>query len=210
MVGPPVPGRDAVREQRPARLPQPGACGRSGSLRDYAGMMPPSGSALRCPRPRSNFYEMAASRMGFLPEPFAFSVRAFAALSRSVASQGERWDVIHDVQCLGYGLLGLRAMGVPVVTTVHHPLDRRPARLVHPRRDASREAIGSDAVLSDRDAGVRRAPHRPRRSPPPKRAPATSWPTSAWRPTSIAQRVWNGLDTDLYSPRPQRPQAQRR
>ena len=73
-----------------------------------------------------NFYEFASSRLGFLPEPFAFSLRAFGALAARVR-EGTRYDIVHDVQCLGYGILGIRALGLPVVTTVHHPLtvDRR-------------------------------------------------------------------------------------
>ncbi len=73
-----------------------------------------------------NFYELGASLLGFLPEPAAFSVRAFARLAQELR-RGVRYDLVHDVQCLGYGLLGLRALGLPVVTTVHHPLsvDRR-------------------------------------------------------------------------------------
>ncbi len=73
-----------------------------------------------------NFYELAASRMGFLPEPFAFSLRAFRRLTHHLRND-LGFDLVHDVQCLGYGLLGLRALGLPVVTTVHHPLsvDRR-------------------------------------------------------------------------------------
>ena len=41
--------------------------------------------------------------------------------------RGARYDLIHDVQTLGYGLLWLRALGLPAVATVHHPLtiDRR-------------------------------------------------------------------------------------
>ena len=73
-----------------------------------------------------NFYELAASRLGFLPEPFAFSLRAFRRLTHHLRND-LGFDLVHDVQCLGYGLLGLRALGLPVVTTVHHPLsvDRR-------------------------------------------------------------------------------------
>src|SRR5258705_10067701 len=104
------------------------------------------GRRLLIPEPRTRlldpleFYELGASYLGFLPEPFAFSVRALRALKAQLAA-GERYDVVHDVQCLGFGLLGLRALGLPVVTTVHHPLtvDRRSSFL----RDRSlREAIG--------------------------------------------------------------------
>src|SRR5205814_1227300 len=57
------------------------------------------------------------------PEPLTFSLRV-AKLLRERASE---FDVIHDNQCLGYGLLALQRTGAPVVTTVHHPItqDRR-------------------------------------------------------------------------------------
>jgi glycosyltransferase involved in cell wall biosynthesis len=100
------------------------------------------------PRPNSlrifeplNFYELAASYLGFLPEPLAFSARAFRAVAAQVR-KGVQYDIVHDVQCLGYGILGIRNLGLPVVATVHHPLsiDRRASL----RRDQSlRESIGT-------------------------------------------------------------------
>ena len=36
--------------------------------------------------------------------------------------QRHRFDVVFDNQCLSWGLLGIRAMGVPVVSVIHHPL----------------------------------------------------------------------------------------
>jgi glycosyltransferase involved in cell wall biosynthesis len=88
-----------------------------------------------------NLYELGASRAGFLPEPFAFSVRAFAAIAAQLRA-GVRYDVIHDVQCLGYGVLGIRRLGMPVVTTVHHPLtvDRRASFI---RDETFRDALGT-------------------------------------------------------------------
>lgn len=73
-----------------------------------------------------NFFEYAATRFGFLPEPFAFSVRAARKLLARIR-EGVHYDLVHDVQSVGYGLLGLQAIGLPVVTTIHHPLsvDRR-------------------------------------------------------------------------------------
>ena len=88
-----------------------------------------------------NFYELGASRIGFLPEPFAFSLRAFRSLTQHLRRKGG-FDLVHDVQCLGYGLLGLRALGLPVVTTVHHPLsvDRRASFV---RDEDFRDAVGT-------------------------------------------------------------------
>ncbi|MGA3562281.1 glycosyltransferase family 4 protein [Melissospora conviva] len=57
------------------------------------------------------------------PEPLTFSLRAWQHLRERLTE----FDVVHDNQCLGYGLLGLRRTGVPVVATIHHPItvDRR-------------------------------------------------------------------------------------
>ena len=59
---------------------------------------------------------------GAFPEPLTFSLRA----ARAVGGRAGDFDVVHDNQCLGYGLLGLNR-AVPVVATVHHPItiDRR-------------------------------------------------------------------------------------
>ncbi|GAA2741184.1 MULTISPECIES: glycosyltransferase family 4 protein [Kitasatospora] len=67
--------------------------------------------------------EYATMRTGGFPEPLTFSLRARQYLARHKG----RYDVVHDNQTLGYGLLGLERHGFPLVTTVHHPItvDRR-------------------------------------------------------------------------------------
>nr|WP_241265981.1 glycosyltransferase family 4 protein [Streptomyces boncukensis] len=68
--------------------------------------------------------EVAAMWTGGFPEPLTFSLRA----RRHLAARRGAFDVIHDNQTLGYGLLGgARALGAPLVTTIHHPVtvDRR-------------------------------------------------------------------------------------
>jgi len=151
-----------------------------------------------------HFWELGASRLGFLPEPFAFSVRAFRALAARLR-RGERFDLVHDVQCLGYGLLGVRALGLPVVTTVHHPLsvDRRAS---FARDRTLREALGTmefypvgmqafvarrvDRMITSSDAS-RRQIERDFRVP-----------------TERMRMLGNGLDTELFSPDPARPRSE--
>jgi glycosyltransferase involved in cell wall biosynthesis len=72
-----------------------------------------------------NFYELATSRFGMFSVMAAFSMRAYESF-RELAAR-HRFDVVHDVQVLGYGSLLIRAMGLPVVANIHHPLaiDRR-------------------------------------------------------------------------------------
>lgn len=67
-----------------------------------------------------HFYEFSASRFGVFPEIKAFSFRAFGKL-RELAKT-HRFDILHDNQCLGYGMLLWKMLGVPVVSTLHHPL----------------------------------------------------------------------------------------
>jgi glycosyltransferase involved in cell wall biosynthesis len=67
-----------------------------------------------------NFYEMATSRFGMFSVMAAFSFRAYQKL-RELASE-HRFDLVHDVQGLGYGALLIKANGLPVVANIHHPL----------------------------------------------------------------------------------------
>jgi glycosyltransferase involved in cell wall biosynthesis len=67
--------------------------------------------------------EVASMWGGGFPEPLTFSLRA----ARLLRDRRHEYDVVHDNQSLGYGLLALRRAGVPLVATVHHPItvDRR-------------------------------------------------------------------------------------
>ncbi len=67
-----------------------------------------------------NLYELAVTRVGMFPEMFAFSMRAFEKV-RQLQRQ-HRFDIIHDNQTLGYGILLMKAFKIPIVATVHHPL----------------------------------------------------------------------------------------
>jgi glycosyltransferase involved in cell wall biosynthesis len=74
-----------------------------------------------------HLFDFAMTRLRFFPEPLSFSVRALLRLGRLLRTR--RFDVLHDVQTLGFGMLGMQAFGLPLLTTVHHPLtiDRREA-----------------------------------------------------------------------------------
>jgi glycosyltransferase involved in cell wall biosynthesis len=70
-----------------------------------------------------DWVEIGAFMAGTFPEPLAFSVRAAQHLRRRV----NEFDLVQDNQCLGYGLLAMERMGLPVLATIHHPItvDRR-------------------------------------------------------------------------------------
>lgn len=70
-----------------------------------------------------DFVEVTSFSAGQFPEPLAFSLRAWSHLRKR---KGD-FDLVHDNQCLGYGLLAIEREGIPVLATIHHPItvDRR-------------------------------------------------------------------------------------
>src|SRR4051812_31712855 len=67
--------------------------------------------------------EFAHMKTGGVPEPLTFSLRALRELKR----RRRDFDVVHDNQVLGLGNLGISRLGLPLVTSIHHPIsvDRR-------------------------------------------------------------------------------------
>ena len=71
---------------------------------------------------RWDWIENTSFNLGNFPEPMAFSWRAWDNLR----ARRRDFDLIHDNQTLGWGLLGLQKL-LPVLATIHHPItvDRR-------------------------------------------------------------------------------------
>ncbi len=95
-----LPSLDLYRDEDPFRTPH---------LREY--------------RDWIDALEVAGMWTGMFPEPLTFSLRAL----RELKQRHRGFDVVHDNQVLGYGMLGIRRLGVPMVTSIHHPIsvDRR-------------------------------------------------------------------------------------
>jgi glycosyltransferase involved in cell wall biosynthesis len=66
---------------------------------------------------RYDWLETAQFMTGRFSEPTAFSARANAHLSKRL---GE-FDLVHDNQCLGYGITKLEQK-IPLIVTLHHPI----------------------------------------------------------------------------------------
>ena len=75
---------------------------------------------LRYLRSVTDAFEYFSTISGGFPEPYTFGRR----VQRYFQSNPNTYDVIHDNQCLAWGTLGLQRMGLPVVTTIHHPITR--------------------------------------------------------------------------------------
>ncbi|MHB8468101.1 MAG: glycosyltransferase family 4 protein [Acidimicrobiales bacterium] len=91
----PVPSLDLYREPDPFRVPKP---------REFRSLVDVGEFALMC-------------TAGF-PEPWSFSVRA----RRLLRPLRDQFDVVHDNQSLGSGLLGMLDDGWPLLATLHHPI----------------------------------------------------------------------------------------
>jgi len=67
--------------------------------------------------------EATSHSVGSFSEPLSFSLRAM----RAIKPRLNDFDLVHDNQTLGYGILALQQMGLPVLETIHHPItvDRR-------------------------------------------------------------------------------------
>ena len=95
-----VPSLDLYREPDPFRIPKPR------EFRDLVDV--------------EEFLTMCTA--GF-PEPKTFSTR----VARLLRDRLDDFDIVHDNQVLGYGMLDIEKMGLPLITTLHHPItfDRR-------------------------------------------------------------------------------------
>jgi glycosyltransferase involved in cell wall biosynthesis len=66
----------------------------------------------------SNIMEWMSQLTGGFAEPQTFGRRA----AKYLRQHGHHYDLIHDNQSLSYGMLDIQDMGLPLVTTVHHPI----------------------------------------------------------------------------------------
>jgi glycosyltransferase involved in cell wall biosynthesis len=95
-----VPSLDLYREPDPFRVPR---------LREFRDLIDVQEFAIMC--------------LAGFPEPATFSRR----VARLLKERAGEFDIAHDNQVLGYGMLDIEALGLPLITTVHHPItfDRR-------------------------------------------------------------------------------------
>ncbi|MHB8681996.1 MAG: glycosyltransferase family 4 protein [Acidimicrobiales bacterium] len=91
----PVPGLDLYRDPDPFRVPH---------RREF--------------RSSIDLLEFGIMCTAGFPEPRTFSLRA----RRILAARRDRYDIVHDNQCLGSGLIGMIEDGWPLLTTLHHPI----------------------------------------------------------------------------------------
>lgn len=65
-----------------------------------------------------NLYEFLNVCTGSFPEPFTFGERVYAYLKM----HKNDYDIVHDNQCLAYGIGRLARKVMPTIATIHHPI----------------------------------------------------------------------------------------
>jgi glycosyltransferase involved in cell wall biosynthesis len=95
-----VPSLDLYRDTDPFRVPR---------LREFRDLI--------------DVEEFATMCVAGFPEPKTFSSRVV----RLLRDRADDFDIVHDNQVLGYGMLEIEKLGLPLITTLHHPItfDRR-------------------------------------------------------------------------------------
>jgi glycosyltransferase involved in cell wall biosynthesis len=95
-----VPSLDLYREPDPFRVPK---------LREFRDLIDVQEFLIMC--------------LAGFPEPRTFSRR----ISRILKERAGEFDIAHDNQVLGHGMLDIEGHGLPLITTLHHPIsyDRR-------------------------------------------------------------------------------------
>ena len=84
-----------------------------------------------------SFVETAQFLKGTFGEPRAFSIRAYNELNKRVND----FDLVHDNQCLGYGILKIEKK-IPTIVTLHHPITKdRKLEMEHTKTWFKRRAI---------------------------------------------------------------------
>jgi glycosyltransferase involved in cell wall biosynthesis len=168
-----VPSLDLYRPDDPFRRPARSELGRAADLLEYG---------LMC--------------CGAFPEPLTFSLRA----ARAVGARRDEFDVVHDNQCLGYGLLSLNR-AVPVVATVHHPItiDRDLALAAAPDRRERRRLERWYRFTKMQGRVARRLPRLLTVSEASRRDVCDAFGV----PEHRVGIVHNGVDAELFRPLPE-------
>ncbi|HXP21420.1 MAG TPA: glycosyltransferase family 4 protein [Streptosporangiaceae bacterium] len=167
-----VPSLDLYRDDDPFRTPRPG------EFRDWIDAL-----------------EVGMMWTAAFPEPLTFSLRALRALR----ARKDDFDIVHDNQVLAYGMLGIRRLGLPLVTSIHHPISVD-------RRIELAQARGLQRLSKRRWYSFVRMQARVARRVGPVMTGSQSSRDDIIRDFAVAQEnvrvIPLGVDTRLFHPRP--------
>lgn len=142
-------------------------------------------------------FEYLSMLTGGFPEPYTFGRR----LTRHFAARAHgRYDVVHDNQCLSWGTLALQQRGLPLVTTIHHPITwDRDIALAHAPNWRHRLLIRRwHHFLRMQSQVARQLRHIVTVSESSKRDICTAFRI----PPERVHVIYNGIDTEVFRPEP--------
>jgi glycosyltransferase involved in cell wall biosynthesis len=147
-----------------------------------------------------SIWELGVSRFGVFPEMQTFGLRLMRRWPEIQKRYG--FDVVFDNQCLSWGLLGIQAMGVPVVSVIHHPL--------HIDREAD---FTIDPSLRKRVERTLYFPLRMQETVAPRLSKIVTVSEASREaiehyfkiPQKDVSVVYNGTDTDIFHPIADKP-----
>ncbi|MCA1788393.1 MAG: glycosyltransferase family 4 protein [Thioalkalivibrio sp.] len=148
-------------------------------------------------RSATDLFEYFSMLTGGFPEPYTFGRRA----AHWMLEHGARYDIVHDNQSLCYGLLELQRRGMPLVATIHHPVQHdRDIALAHAQDWKHRLLIRRwHAFLRMQTRVVRRLRHIVTVSEASRSDIAHAFGI----PAQSIDVIHNGIDTETFRPRPE-------
>lgn len=162
----------------------------------FKNMPPQTPFRWRYLRRPTELFEWASVLSGGFPEPYTFGRRVYEYLQ---TRQGD-FDLVHDNQTLSYGTAKITQLGIPLVTTIHHPISfDRDIALRHCDRWTTRLLIRRwHHFLKMQTKVAQKLPHVVTVSESSKRDIASSFGVDGSR----MRVIYNGVDTSVFTQRP--------
>lgn len=156
---------------------------------------------IRALRPRhllswSDFFEWWSMATGGFAEPYTFGRRLLKTQLTT-----DRYDVVHDNQSLNYALLKMQSMGTRVVATVHHPINRDLELALQDAPDWGHRLLVKRwySFLAMQEKVAQRLTHVVTVSKTSQQDICNYWQMDS----ASIQVIPNGVDTQLFCPRPE-------
>lgn len=143
-------------------------------------------------------WELGVSRFGVFPEMQTFGFRLLRRWKE--LQERHQFDIVFDNQSLSWGLLGIQAMGTPVVSVIHHPLhiDREADFSIDPSlRKKIKRTLYFPLFMQQRVAP------RLDRIVTVSEASRSEVERHFGIPQKDVPVVYNGTDTEIFHPRPE-------
>ncbi|MBN8431230.1 glycosyltransferase family 4 protein [Microbulbifer salipaludis] len=157
----------------------------------------------RALRPRhllswADCYEWFGKLTGAFAEPYSFGRR----VAHYLRTHGSQYDVVHDNQSLCYGLLAIEKQGLPVVATIHHPITRDRQLAIDAAPDWFYRLLVRrwHSFLNMQIKVSRRLQHIVTVSTQSFNDIVEQFGVSPSR----LKLIYNGIDTELFAPQPQK------